>query len=98
MGDLTKDAIEVFLKHLTDRVALGLLFLSLILLASMAFPGSTGSWARAHGTWVAFGILGPICYLPTRYIFEKLPEWQASQKHKHRLHHLTEKEKAILLP
>jgi hypothetical protein len=98
MSDLTKDAIEIFLKHLTDRVALGLLFLSLILLASMAIQGSAGYWARTHATWVAFGILGPICYLPTRYIFEKLPEWQAAQKQKRRLHNLTEREKAILLP
>ena len=98
MGDLTKEAIEVFLKHLTDRVALGLLILSLILLASMAIPGSTGSWARDHATWVAFGVLGSICYLPTRYLFEKWEDWQAWQKRKRRLHNLTKREQEILSP
>jgi hypothetical protein len=75
MNGLTKEAIEIFLKHLTDRVALAFLFLSLILLVSMAIPGSAGSWARSHAVWIVFGILGPLCYLPTRFIFEKLPEW-----------------------
>jgi hypothetical protein len=98
MGDLTKEAIEVFLKHLTDRVALGLLILSLILLASMAIPGSTGSWARGHATWVAFGVLGPICYLPTRYLFDKWENWRDWQKRKHRLRNLTKREQEILLP
>jgi hypothetical protein len=98
MGDITKDAIEVFLKYLTDRVALGLLFLSVVLLASMAIPGDGGSWARGHKTWVAFGILGPLCYLPTRYILEWIPELQAGSKRKKRLQNLTGRERAILAP
>ncbi len=98
MSDLTKEAIEIFLKHLTDRVALGLFFLSLILLASMALPGASGNWAREHSTWVAFGILGPLCYLPTRFVFEWVSEWQAGYKRKSRLESLTGREKAILAP
>jgi len=98
MVDLTKEAIEVFLKYLTDRVALGLLLMSLILWASMAIPGATGTWARGHTTWVAFGILGPLCYLPTRFILDWISESQADRKRKSRLQSLTEREKAILAP
>jgi hypothetical protein len=98
VSDLTKEAIEIFLKHLTDRVALALLFLCAVLLASMAIPGASGDWARTHTTWVAFGILGPLCYLPTRFVFEKIADWQADSKRKDRLHNLTGREKTILAP
>jgi hypothetical protein len=39
MSDLTEDVIEVILKHLTDRLALAALFLSLILLVAMFDSG-----------------------------------------------------------
>jgi hypothetical protein len=98
MSDLTKEAIEVFLKHLSDRIALALLILSLILVVSMAIPGPAGNWARGHITWVAFGILGSACYLPTRYLLEQLEDWRAWRKRKHRLENLTKREQEILLP
>jgi hypothetical protein len=71
MSDLTKDAIEVILKHLTDRLALAALLLSLILLAAMLVQNPVGTWARSNQVYIAFGILGPLCYLPTRWLLEK---------------------------
>ncbi len=65
MSDLTKDVIEVILKHLTDRLALAALFLSLILLGAMLVSNPVGNWARSNPMYIAFGILGPLCYLPT---------------------------------
>lgn len=98
MSDLTATAIEVVLKHLTDRIALAVLAMSLILCGSMAIPGDAGNWARAHRMWIAFGILGPICYLPTRFILGKFPEWGTTRKRESRLKRLTAREKAILAP
>jgi hypothetical protein len=98
MSDLTKDAIEVILKHLTDRLALALLFLSALLLAAMAIQGEVGDWSRGHKTWIAFALLGSVCYLPTRLVLERASEWQTSQKRKKRLHNLTPREKQLLAP
>ena len=97
MIDLSKEAIEVFLKHLTDRVALAFVFLSVVLLASMAIPGAIGGWAKDRATWLALGIFG-LCYLPTRFVLEKVSEWQAARKRESRLQNLTGREKAILAP
>jgi Super-infection exclusion protein B len=98
MSDLTKDAIEVILKHLTDRVALAVLLLSLILLAAMLVPNPVGNWARSNPMYIAFGILGPLCYLPTRWLLEKFSESQEAGKRHKRLHNLTPREQQILGP
>jgi len=98
MSDLTKDALEVILKHLTDRVALAALFLSVILLIAMAFPNPVGNWAKSNPMYVAFGILGPLCYLPTRLVLEKFSESQEAGKRHKRLQNLTPREQQILGP
>lgn len=98
MSDLTKDAIEVILKHLTDRLALAALFLSLILLAAMLVPNPVGNWARSSPMYITFGILGPLCYLPTRWLLEKFSESQEARRRHRRLHNLTPREQQILGP
>jgi hypothetical protein len=98
MSDLTKDVIEVILKHLTDRLALAALFLSLILLGAMLVPNPVGNWARSNPMYIAFGILGPLCYLPTRLLLEKFSESQEASKRNKRLHNLTPREQQILGP
>ena len=98
MSDLTKDALEVILKHLTDRLALAAMFLSLILLVAMLFPNPVGNWARSNPMYVAFGILGPLCYLPTRLLLEKFSDWQATRLRHKRLENLTPREQQILGP
>jgi hypothetical protein len=98
MSELTKDAIEVILKHLTDRVALAALLLSLILLGAMLVPNPVGIWARSNPMYIAFGILGPVCYLPTRWLLEKFAESQESGKRHKRLRNLTPREQQILGP
>jgi len=98
MSELTRDAIEVILKYLTDRLALAALFLSLLLWASTPFSNPVGNWARSNPMYIAFGILGPLCYLPTRWLLEKFSEWQAARTRHRRLEHLTPREQDILGP
>jgi predicted CXXCH cytochrome family protein len=98
ISHLTKDAIEVILKHLTDRLALAALFLPLILLVATLVPNPVGNWARSNPMYIAFGILGPLCYLPTRWLLEKFSESQEAGKRHKRLDNLTPREQQILGP
>jgi hypothetical protein len=98
MSDLTKDAIEVILKHLTDRIALAALFLSSVLLIAMSFSNPVGNWAKSNPMYITFGILGPLCYLPTRLLLEKFSDWQAARLRHKRLENLTPREQQILGP
>jgi Super-infection exclusion protein B len=103
--------IELIVKNLTDRIALGVLFLSIILLCIyLWFPGLLGGafpWLHDHPLLFVFGILGPICYIPTGPIISRFQEWQANDKIKRDeqkkineqrqiLYHLTFGEKAML--
>lgn len=93
------DLLEVLLKSLTDRLALAALFGCLFLRISMFFPDTgIGKWSNDHGLWIFFGILFPICYLPTRHIFDWIEKWQLNRKRNARLHNLTKREKEILAP
>src|ERR1700687_3019338 len=98
MSELTRDAIEVILKHLTDRLALAALFLSLLLWASTSFSNPVGNWASSNPMYIAFGLLGPLFYLPTRWLLEKFSEWQAARVRHRRLENLTPREREILGP
>jgi hypothetical protein len=95
---LTTDIIEVFLKHLTDRIALAIFLLSLISLGLMWDNGQVGIWMRGHWTWALLGGLGSLCYLPTRMIQEKTAAWGSERKRHQRLHRLTKIEKQLLRP
>ena len=94
----TKDAIEVFIKYLTDRIALAILFASIISLPLMLIPGPLGTWMIAHWTWPFFGLLLSLCYLPTRAILDGVSERAARNKRHERLKRLTKKERELLEP
>jgi hypothetical protein len=103
--------VELIVKNLTDRIALGVLFLSIILLGICYwFPGLLGGaapWLQDHPLLFVFGILGPICYIPTGPIVSRFQELQANDKvqrdeqkksneQQQVLYHLTSGEKAML--
>jgi hypothetical protein len=91
--------LEVVLKNLTDRLALAVLGGCLFLRGSMFFPDTgIGKWSDDHWIWIFFGILFPICYLPTRRVFEWEERWRANRKRNKRLHNLTSDEQSILAP
>jgi hypothetical protein len=98
LSDITKDAIETILKHLTDRIALAVLFLCVISLAVMLTAGEVGDWMRAHWLWIFFGLPGSLCYLPTRFVLDKVAETLTENKRHERLDDLTRREKEFLAP
>lgn len=100
-----QDLIEAVVKHLTDRIALAILFGSVILkILSRLF---TLPWVSAHSMLIRLLILFTACYLPTRPILERWNEREMKQKKQRdqesdfkqkigRFSHLTTSEKWIL--
>lgn len=96
MTELTKEVLEVFLKHLTDRAALTIFLASLVCFILMLFPGPLGSQTRMHWFFITTCFVLSVCYLPTRFVLENASEYETSRKRNRRLDDLVPEEKAIL--
>jgi hypothetical protein len=90
------EVVEALLKNLSDRIALAILLLSAVCLILMLIPGRVGVWMVDHWVWILLGLLGSLCYLPTRIVLEKASEWASERKRRERLRHLTAGEKDLL--
>jgi Super-infection exclusion protein B len=83
--------LEVLLKNLTDRIALAVLFIALILIGlAKATPDSgVGQWSIAHYASLWIAVIGTVCYLPTRFIIEATDRGLENRsKHKRLRKHL----------
>jgi hypothetical protein len=98
--------IELIVKNLTDRIALGVLFLSVILLGVAywlpGLLGPTAPWLHNHPIVFVLGILVPIVYLPTgpivTRVHDRISQSEADNRRNHRLQNLTRGEKVLLEP
>jgi hypothetical protein len=97
LSEIIKELVESLLKNLTDRIALGVLLLSVIFLLIMnLFSSSFAIWLASYSNWVYAALLGSLCYLPTRFILEGTNEFVDHRKKVKRLADLTNDEKRIL--
>jgi len=95
---LTKYVVEIALKYLTDRLALAVLMASAICLLLILAPGELGIWMKMHAIWFFMSRLFCLCYLPSKYVLDKVSEIASNNKRHERLIHLTRREKEILSP
>ena len=51
-----------------------------------------------HAVWFFLSLLFCLCYLPSKYVLDKVSEIASNNKRHERLRHLTRREKEILSP
>jgi hypothetical protein len=80
LDSVSKDALELVLKHLTDRIAAAVLLLSGVSFLFSLFSSSVHLWVQSHFIWFFFGVAGSVCYLATRPILVRWNEWETRRK------------------
>jgi Super-infection exclusion protein B len=98
MTSITPGIVEALLKSLTDRIAMAVAGVSILLIVlAKSFPTSpAGVWGNAHVTWVWLILTFCVLYLPTRHILQGVDDWDAKRKKQARLEDLTKDERKSL--